>query len=173
MVKRAAPGGVGYVLNHYNRDAVQHYLSHFDEAFAASDAPWPDTFFNDSFEVYGSSWDKTLLAEFERDHGYRLQDYLPEFAAEGADDRSARIVRDYRQTLADMLLRNFTTVWADWAHSHGSRVRNQAHGSPGNIFDSMRRSISPNANRSAARNSTSRACAATPMPNTAMPTLRY
>ena len=34
-----------------------------------------------------------------------------------------------------MLLRNFTTVWADWAHSHGSRVRNQAHGSPGNIFD--------------------------------------
>ena len=135
MVKRAAPGGVGYVLNHYNRDAVQHYLSHFDEAFAASDAPWPDTFFNDSFEVYGSSWDKTLLAEFERDHGYRLQDYLPEFAAEGADDRSARIVRDYRQTLADMLLRNFTTVWADWAHSHGSRVRNQAHGSPGNIFD--------------------------------------
>ncbi len=135
MVKRAAPGGVGYVLNHYNRDAVEHYLARFDEAFAASGAPWPDTFFNDSFEVYGSSWDKTLLAEFERDHGYRLQDYLPEFAAEGADDRSARIVRDYRQTLADMLLRNFTTVWADWAHSHGSRIRNQAHGSPGNIFD--------------------------------------
>lgn len=135
MVKRAAPGGVGYVLNHYNRDAVEHYLARFDEAFATSGAPWPDTFFNDSFEVYGASWDKTLFAEFERDHGYRLQDYLPEFAAEGADDLSARIVRDYRQTLADMLLRNFTTVWADWAHSHGSRVRNQAHGSPGNIFD--------------------------------------
>lgn len=135
MVKRAAPGGVGYVLNHYNREAVEHYLSRFDEAFAASGAPWPDTFFNDSFEVYGSSWDKTLFAEFERDHGYRLQDYLPEFAAEGADDLSTRIVRDYRQTLADMLLRNFTTVWADWAHAHGSRVRNQAHGSPGNIFD--------------------------------------
>ena len=135
MVKRAAPGGVGYVLNHYNRDAVEHYLARFDEAFAATGAPWPDTFFNDSFEVYGSSWDKTLLAEFEKDHGYRLQDYLPEFAAEGADERSARIVRDYRQTLADMLLRNFTTVWSEWAHSHGSRIRNQAHGSPGNIFD--------------------------------------
>ena len=135
LVKRAAPGGEGYVLNHYNRAAVEHYLARFDEAFGATNAPWPDTFFNDSFEVYGSSWDKTLLAEFERDHGYRLQDYLPEFAAAGADDRSARIVRDYRQTLADMLLRNFTTVWTEWAHSHGSRVRNQAHGSPGNIFD--------------------------------------
>ncbi len=134
-VKRAAPGGEGYVLNHYNRSAVEHYLHRFDKAFAASGAPRPDTFFNDSFEVYNSDWDRTLLAEFEAEHGYRLQDYLPEFAAQGADERSARIVCDYRQTLAGMLLRNFTTVWRDWAHRHGSRVRNQAHGSPGNIFD--------------------------------------
>ncbi|MDE6069924.1 MAG: glycosyl hydrolase family 2, partial [Alistipes sp.] len=70
-VKRAAPGGEGLVLNHYNRGAVERYLHRFDEAFAASGAPWPDTFFNDSFEVYGSDWDTTLLAEFEREHGYR------------------------------------------------------------------------------------------------------
>ncbi len=134
-VKRAAPGGEGLVLNHYNRAAVERYLARFDRAFAASDAPWPDTFFNDSFEVYGASWDATLFDEFERDHGYRLQDHLPEFAAAGADDLSARIVRDYRQTLADMLLRNFTQTWVGWAHARGCRVRNQAHGSPGNIFD--------------------------------------
>ena len=134
-VKRAAPGGEGLVLNHYNRAAVERYLQRFDEAFEASGAPWPDTFFNDSFEVYGADWDTTLLEEFEREHGYRLQDYLPEFAAAGADDLSARVVHDYRQTLAGMLLRNFTQVWADWAHARGCRVRNQAHGSPGNIFD--------------------------------------
>lgn len=133
-VKRAAPGGEGLVLNHYNRPAVEHYLARFDEAFSAADAPWPDTFFNDSFEVYGASWDTSLLGEFERDHGYRLQDFLPEFAA-GADDLSARVVHDYRQTLAGMLLRNFTETWAAWAHARGVRVRNQAHGSPGNIFD--------------------------------------
>lgn len=134
-VKRAAPGGAGYVVNHYNRTAVEHYLRRFDEAFAASGAPWPDTFFNDSFEVYNADWDRTLLAEFERQHGYRLQDFLPEFAAKGADERSARIVSDYRRTLAGMLYRNFTLVWRDWAHGHGCRIRNQAHGSPGNIFD--------------------------------------
>lgn len=134
-VKRAAPGGAGYVVNHYNRAAVEHYLRRFDEAFAASGAPWPDTFFNDSFEVYNSDWDRTLPAEFERMHGYRLQDFLPEFAARGADERSARIVSDYRRTLAEMLYRNFTLVWRDWAHGHGCRIRNQAHGSPGNIFD--------------------------------------
>lgn len=134
-VKRAAPGGEGLVVDHYDRRAVEHYLRRFDEAFAAADAPWPDTFFNDSFEVYGASWSPTLLAEFEREHGYRLQDFLPEFAAQGADDRSARIVCDYRRTLAGMLLRNFTQVWTGWAHARGSRIRNQAHGSPGNIFD--------------------------------------
>lgn len=134
-VKRAAPGGEGLVLDHYDRGAVEHYLARFDEAFAAAGAPWPDTFFNDSFEVYGASWTPALLEQFERDNGYRLEEYLPEFAAEGADDRSARIVSDYRRTLAGMLLRNFTQTWADWAHARGSRVRNQAHGSPGNIFD--------------------------------------
>ncbi len=134
-VKRAAPGGEGLVLDHYDREAVEHYLQRFDEAFDAAGAPWPDTFFNDSFEVYGASWTETLPAQFERDNGYRLEEYLPEFAAEGADDRSARIVSDYRRTLAGMLLRNFTQTWADWAHARGSRVRNQAHGSPGNIFD--------------------------------------
>ncbi len=134
-VKRAAPGGEGLVLNHYNRAAVEHYLARFDEAFEDAGAPWPDTFFNDSFEVYGSSWDTTLLEQFERDHGYRLQDFLPEFAAAGADERSARVVHDYRQTLADMLLHNFTETWTAWAHARGVRIRNQAHGSPGNIFD--------------------------------------
>ena len=134
-VKRAAPGGEGLVLNHYNRAAVEHYLARFDRAFEAAAAPWPDTFFNDSFEVYGASWDTTLLEEFERDHGYRLQDYLPEFAAEGTDELSARVVHDYRATLADMLLRNFIETWAAWAHARGVRIRNQAHGSPGNIFD--------------------------------------
>jgi len=134
-VKRAAPGGEGLVLNHYNRTAVEHYLARFDEAFAAAGAPWPDTFFNDSFEVYGASWDTTLLEEFERDHGYRLQDFLPEFAAAGADELSRRVVHDYRATLAGMLLHNFTEVWTAWAHARGVRIRNQAHGSPGNIFD--------------------------------------
>ncbi len=134
-VKRAAPGGEGLVLNHYSRAAVEHYLQRFDRAFEEAAAPWPDTFFNDSFEVYGASWETTLLKTFEREHGYRLQDFLPEFAAAGADDLSARVVHDYRTTLAGMLLRNFTEVWTAWAHARGVRVRNQAHGSPGNIFD--------------------------------------
>lgn len=134
-VKRAAPGGEGLVMNHYDIRALHSYLDRFDEAFAQSGAGMPDTFFNDSFEVYGADWDGRLLEEFSRMHGYRLEEYLPEFLSDDGGEMSARIVSDYRQTLFEMLLNNFTIPWTEWAHSHGARTRNQAHGSPGNIID--------------------------------------
>lgn len=134
-VKRAAPGGEGLVMNHYSEVALTHYLDRFEKAFSSSGAPWPDTFFNDSFEVYGSDWAGDLLCAFEEMHGYRLEHFLPEFLGEGDADTHARIVTDYRQTLAYLLEENFTKPWTQWAHSHGARTRNQAHGSPANIID--------------------------------------
>ncbi len=134
-VKRAAPGGEGWVMNHYSKDAVMRYLKRFDDAFASSGAPWPDNFFNDSYEVYGADWSDNLFAEFEKRRGYRLQDYIPELNREGDPDVCARVVCDYRQTLADLLLNEFTIPWTEWAHAHGSGIRNQAHGSPGNLLD--------------------------------------
>jgi hypothetical protein len=134
-VKRAAPGGEGLVMNHYSADALKRYLSRFDEAFTAAGAPWPNTFFNDSYEVYGANWSENLLTEFEKRRGYRLQDYIPELNREGDAETCARIVSDYRETLSELLLDNFTVPWTEWAHSHGVTVRNQAHGSPGNLID--------------------------------------
>ena len=134
-VKRAAPGGEGLVMNHYDADALAHYLECFEKAFSESGAPWPDTFFNDSFEVYGSDWTGGLLEEFAKEHGYRLESMLPEFLGEGNPDASARVVTDYRETLARLIEENFTVQWTRWAHSHGVRTRNQAHGSPANIID--------------------------------------
>ena len=134
-VKRAAPGGEGYVLNHYDSLAVQRYLDHFAHAFETNNAPYPDSFFNDSYEVYGASWTDDFLNQFRKDHQYNLEDYLPEFAREGKDAASMRIVNDYRTTIEGLLMNNFTKVWHKWANSKGSRVRNQAHGSPANLFD--------------------------------------
>ncbi len=135
-VKRAAPGGEGLVLNHYDSIAVKRYLGKFDKAFAESGAPVPDTFFNDSYEVYGSDWADNIFDEFAADHGYRLEDYIPEFVDEkDTSDLRRRVVRDYRFTLARMLEDNFTRPWTDWAHSKGARIRNQSHGSPANIID--------------------------------------
>jgi hypothetical protein len=135
QVKRAAPGGQGYVLDHLNKKAVKRYLSKFDAAFAAANTPFPHGFFNDSYEVYGADWTPELLDEFERRRGYRLQDYFPELLAGGATEASARVVADYRETVGDLLRENFTQVWTDWAHARQSSTRNQAHGSPANLLD--------------------------------------
>ena len=48
-VKRAAPGGEGYVVDHLSASAVGRYLERFDEAFSASAVPYPPVFFNDSY----------------------------------------------------------------------------------------------------------------------------
>ena len=135
-VKRAAPGGEGYVVNHYDSVAVKKYLDRFDRAFKGREDTFPKVMFNDSYEVYGSDWTTGLFDEFAKDHSYRLERYLPEFAdKENQTELRGRIVRDYRYTLARVLQENFTDLWTRWAHSHGAQIRNQSHGSPANIID--------------------------------------
>ncbi len=134
-VKRAAPGGEGYVMDHLNRNAVKHYLSGFDQAFQQHQTAYPHTFFNDSYEVYQADWTPDFLEEFARRRGYRLEEHFPEFLQEPRDEKAARIVSDYRETVSDLLLERFTRQWTTWAHGHGSLTRNQAHGSPANLID--------------------------------------
>ncbi|MBQ3070538.1 MAG: glycosyl hydrolase family 2 [Tidjanibacter sp.] len=134
-VKRAAPGGEGLVVNHYDSCALRIYLDRFEKAFRESGAEYPETLFNDSFEVYGASWDEKMPQTFIERNGYALTDYLPELAGGGDAEIRARVVSDYRETLAEMLLENFTIRWSEWAHRHGSLTRNQAHGSPANLID--------------------------------------
>lgn len=129
-VKRAAPGGEGYVIDHFDRTAVKHYLENLEKAFAATNTPYPHTFFNDSYEVYGADWTPTLLDEFKRRRGYALESKLDKLI-----DNDPQTLSDYRETLGDMLLENFTEQWTAWVHSHGAKTRNQAHGSPANLID--------------------------------------
>jgi hypothetical protein len=132
-VKRAAPGGEGWVVDHFDRDAVRHYLDRFEQAFATSGVPYPHTFFNDSYEVYKANWTPSLFDEFQKRRGYDLRQKLPELL--GVVDDGNQVLCDYRETLSDLLLENFTQQWVAWAHKHGVKVRNQAHGSPANLLD--------------------------------------
>ena len=129
-VKRAAPGGEGYVIDHFDSTAVAHYLAHIDSAFTASKTPFPHTFFNDSYEEHTADWTPKLFEEFKRLRGYSLEECLDKLV-----DRDPQVVSDYRETLGDLLLENFTRQWTAWAHRHGAITRNQAHGSPANLID--------------------------------------
>ena len=133
QVKRAAPGGEGWVIDHFDRTAVRHYLDRFEQAFSQSGVPYPHTFFNDSYEVYFANWTPTLFDEFQKRRGYDLREHLPELL--GTVDDGNKVLCDYRETLSDLLYENFTQQWVEWSHSHGVKVRNQAHGSPANLLD--------------------------------------
>ena len=63
-VKRAAPGGEGLVIDHFDRKAVANYLKHISDAFDRTKTPYPHTFFNDSYEVEAATWTPTLFDEF-------------------------------------------------------------------------------------------------------------
>ena len=142
-VKRAAPGGEGYVMNHFSARAVKNYLGRFERAFdgkfkdtAGGATAYPHNFFNDSYEVYGADWSEGLFDEFLARRGYKLEEHLPEFLAAGErSDKTRCIISDYRETLGELLQENFTRQWTEWAHRHGAKTRNQAHGSPGNLID--------------------------------------
>ncbi|MFV0470482.1 MAG: glycosyl hydrolase [Paludibacteraceae bacterium] len=134
-VKRAAPGGEGYVMDHFSETAVKHYLQKFDRAFSENQVSYPHSFFNDSYEVYGADWTPKFIEEFQKRRGYKLEFYFPELLDKGKTDASRRVVSDYRETIGELLLNNFTVQWTNWAHSHGATTKNQAHGSPANLID--------------------------------------
>ncbi len=158
-VKRAAPGGEGWVMDHYNPEALKVYLERFDKAFEESGADWPDTWFNDSYEVYGADWTPGYASYFQEKYGYDIIPWLlqkpeesergPRGGGPGGPGRNEavsvpspstisnydRAIVDYRECLGRMLMENFIDPWVEWCHSHGSRVRNQSHGSPANLLD--------------------------------------
>ena len=130
QVKRPAPGSSGYVLDYFDSTAVANYLKYFDSHFEAAGGRWPHSFFNDSYEITQADWTPKMFEQFERRRGYKLEENMDKLLA-----RDKQVYADYRQTLSDMLLENFTRQWTDWAHKHGATTRNQAHGSPGNLID--------------------------------------
>jgi len=139
MVERAAPGGEGFVIDHFNKNALYNYLSKFNEALKSVKKPYVRAFFNDSYEVDDavgeSNWTRNFLKEFKNRRGYKLEKCLNIFFGKDTTEEKERILCDYRETISDLLLDEFTLNWKMWAHSKKSIVRNQAHGSPANIID--------------------------------------
>ncbi len=135
QVKRAGPGGDGNVLDHLSAPAVQRYLRHFDAPLKELNDDLPRCFFNDSYEVFGANWTSDLWREFAARRGYDLRAHLPALNGEGDKEIISRVRSDYRQTVHELLLGDFTQQWTKWANAKGAKTRNQAHGSPGNILD--------------------------------------
>ncbi len=139
MVERAGPGGEGNVIDHFSRKAFDTYVKPFDDAFSGHDIKSFRAFFNDSYEVDDASGNSDatpdFFAEFERRRGYDLGNRLYALLGRGSPEENGRVLCDYRETISDLLLEEFTQPWTAWSHKHDALTRNQAHGSPANILD--------------------------------------
>lgn len=137
-VKRPAPGGEGHSIDMLDRRAVVNHLERFNRRFFSKVPPeLVRAQFHDSWE-YGTDWSHRLLEEFARRRGYDLRDHL---GALDPDSKAlptstvGRVLYDYRLTVEEMLLGNFSGTWKGLCHTRGLVTRNQAHGSPGNLLD--------------------------------------
>lgn len=130
MVKRPAVGAEGFVLDHYDRRAIDHYLEKVGapliKALAANP---PYAAFCDSLEVFGSDWTTDFLEEFQRRRGYDLKPNLPALVRE-IGPKTAAIRHDWGRTLTELLEDRFITPMRQWAKANGTLFRIQGYGIP-------------------------------------------
>jgi len=130
QVKRPAVGAEGFVLDHLNRAATDHYLKTVGERLMqAFPARPPYAIFCDSLEVYGSDWSSDFLEEFKKRRGYDLKPHLPALVNEmGGETRALR--HDWGMTLTELLNERFLEPMHEWARQHHTLFRIQDYGVP-------------------------------------------
>jgi len=130
MVKRAAVGGAGFVVDHYGRAAIEEHLRMVaDPMLKAFGQHPPYAVFSDSLEVYDSDWTPDLLRQFRLRRGYDLDPFLPALIGDIGPDTAA-IRHDWGRTLTELVEDNYLKPVQAWAASHGTRFRSQNYGIP-------------------------------------------
>jgi len=130
QVKRAAVGAEGFVLDHYDRAAIENHLRYAGERMLNALAKNPPyAVFSDSLEVYGSDWTADLLDEFRKRRGYDLTPYLPALVGD-IGGKTADIRHDWGQTLTELANERYLTPLHEFAQQHGTRFRSQTYGIP-------------------------------------------
>ncbi len=102
QVKRAAVGAEGFVLDHYDKAAVENTLRAVGDPLlnAFGEHP-PYAVFSDSLEVYGSDWTPDFLEEFQKRRGYDLTPHLPALVSDLGRQTQA-IRHDWAKTLTEL-----------------------------------------------------------------------
>ena len=130
MVKRPAIGAEGFVLDHFDRAAIENHLHAVGDRLiqAFGDVP-PYSVFSDSLEVYGSDWTSDLLREFYQRRGYDLTPYLPALVQD-IGPKTSDIRHDWGKTLTELIDERYLAPIRDWAAQHKTRFRSQTYGIP-------------------------------------------
>src|SRR5579875_3017785 len=130
QVKRPSVGAEGFVLDHYNRAAIDRHLTEVGDKLMQAFGPNPPyAVFSDSLEVFSSDWTSNFLEEFQKRRGYDLTPHLPALAQDvGAETYAVR--HDWGKTLTELAEEHYLTPIREWAHAHHTLFRSQTYGIP-------------------------------------------
>jgi hypothetical protein len=138
IVKRAALGAEGYVLDHFSRPAIETHLREAgDKLLGAAGPGGVHAIFCDSLEVYDADWTADLLEQFRSRRGYDLRPLLPLWERD-AGDRSLEVRRDVGRTLSELYEERFLVPLAQWAKKNNVLLRIQNYGEPPATISSSR-----------------------------------
>jgi hypothetical protein len=136
QVKRASVGAEGFVLDHYDRTAIEQHLSLVGNKLIGAFGPNPPyAVFSDSLEVFASDWTPNLLSEFRQRRGYDLVPYLPALISDMGSVTSY-VRHDWGRTLTELAEENYLRPLREWAHAHHTRFRSQTYGTPPVVMSS-------------------------------------
>ena len=130
MVKRAAVGAEGFVLDHFDQSAIENHLHTVgDRLLSAFRNHPPYSVFSDSLEVYDSDWTADLLQEFKKRRSYDLLPLLPALVRD-IGSQTPEIRHDWGETLTELIDERYLTPIREWARQHDTRFRSQTYGIP-------------------------------------------
>ena len=148
-VINGAPGAAGPVLDHFNAQAVKHYLYHMSDEIEAQLGPLKNhvrALFTDSMELEGANWTNDMAEEFQKRYGYDITQWLPfilfKIGSMGSalnynpvvpvtPDLQQHVERaryDFEDFKAQLMQERFTSTYLDWCHALGVKARAQAYG---------------------------------------------
>jgi hypothetical protein len=137
LVKRPTIGMEGYVIDHFDRRALDLHLQALGDRTLRELAPLANppftSVFSDSLEVFGADWTPRFMEEFRERRGYDLTPYLPALWQESGP-LTPHVRYDYHLTLSDLILGNYFAPLGEWAKQHGMTARIQAHGAMGDVM---------------------------------------
>ena len=120
-----AGGGKGLECNKFDPQTVRKQFDNwFAQAFVKTDPQLARRVLKymhvDSWECGCQNWSDNFIAEFQKRRGYDLMPYLPLLAGIPVEsaERSERILRDVRTTIAELVVDVFYQVLADCAKEY-------------------------------------------------------
>lgn len=133
----------GLVLDYLSSEAFDFYWNTVVDPILSDASEYEGTTLKfmetDSWECGGMNWSDNFRNEFMDYNGYDLIKYLPIAAGfvVGSVDDSNSFLADFRKTIAEMILNNHYSRFAERAHEHGMYILPESAGPHAGPFDGI------------------------------------